>query len=114
MLIGNPHSGYDTPFHLSEECSNANIASPRAIVITSGFGGIIGWFLQLVVAYTVVDIEAALDSDLGQPYAAYLLQILPQNTTLAILALTIICAFSMGQGCMVCTLYPPSSTTGRN
>ncbi|KAL8936883.1 MAG: hypothetical protein Q9216_004699 [Gyalolechia sp. 2 TL-2023] len=94
-------SGYDAPFHLSEECSNANIASPRAIVITSGVGGIMGWFLQLVVAYTIVDIEAALDSDLGQPYAAYLLQILPQNTTLAILGLTIICAFSMGQGCMV-------------
>lgn len=94
-------SGYDTPFHLSEECSNANIASPRAIVITSGVGGIVGWFLQLVVAYTVVDIEAALDSDLGQPYAAYLLQVLPQKTTLAILALTIVCAFSMGQGCMV-------------
>ncbi|KAL8958913.1 MAG: hypothetical protein Q9183_005743, partial [Haloplaca sp. 2 TL-2023] len=94
-------SGYDAPFHLSEECSNANIASPRAIVLTSSVGGLMGWFLQLVVAYTIVDIEAALDSELGQPYAAYLLQILPPNTTLAILALTIICAFSMGQGCMV-------------
>lgn len=60
-----------------------------------------GWFLQLVVAYTVVDIDAALESDLGLPYAAYLQQILPDNVTLAILALTIICAFSMGQGCMV-------------
>ncbi|KAL8835116.1 MAG: hypothetical protein Q9176_007110 [Flavoplaca citrina] len=94
-------SGYDAPFHLSEECSNANIASPRAIVLTSGVGGLFGWFLQLVVAYTVVDIDAALESDLGQPYAAYLLQVLPQNVTLAILALTIMCAFSMGQGCMV-------------
>ncbi|KAL8714447.1 MAG: hypothetical protein Q9220_001780 [cf. Caloplaca sp. 1 TL-2023] len=94
-------SGYDAPFHLSEECSNANIASPRAIVLTSGVGGLFGWFLQLVVAYTIVDIEAALDSDLGQPYAAYLLQILPQKVALAILGLTIICAFSMGQGCMV-------------
>ncbi|KAI4114720.1 MAG: hypothetical protein LQ338_007966 [Usnochroma carphineum] len=94
-------SGYDAPFHLSEECSNANIASPRAIVLTSGVGGVFGWFLQLVVAYTVVDIEAALDSDLGQPYAAYLQQVLPQKVTMAILALTIICAFSMGQGCMV-------------
>lgn len=24
-------SGYDAPFHLSEECANANVASPRAI-----------------------------------------------------------------------------------
>ena len=94
-------SGYDAPFHLSEECSNANIASPRAIVMTSAFGGLFGWFLQLVVAYTIVDVDSALNSDLGQPWAAYLLQILPKKTALAILSLTIICAFSMGQGCMV-------------
>ena len=42
-----------------------------------------------------------LNSDLGQPWAAYLLQVLPQKTTLALLALTILCGFSMGQGCMV-------------
>lgn len=94
-------SGYDSPFHLSEECSNANIASPRAIVMTSGVGGVFGWFLQLVVAYTVTDINAVLDSDLGQPWASYLLQVLPQKIALAVLALTIISGFSMGQGCMV-------------
>ncbi|KAJ4372260.1 GABA/polyamine transporter [Neocucurbitaria cava] len=94
-------SGYDSPFHLSEECSNANLASPRAIVLTSATGGIFGWFLQLVVAYTVVDIESALDSDLGQPFAAYLMQCMTQKMTLAILSLTIIAGFSMGQGCML-------------
>ncbi|KAI1618096.1 amino acid permease-domain-containing protein [Exophiala viscosa] len=94
-------SGYDAPFHLSEECSNANLASPRAIVMTSGFGGLFGWFLQLVVAYTVVDIDDVLDSDLGQPWASYLLQVLPQKTAMALLALTIIAGFSMGQGCMI-------------
>ncbi|GKZ16942.1 hypothetical protein AbraCBS73388_005928 [Aspergillus brasiliensis] len=94
-------SGYDSPFHLSEECSNANVASPRAIVMTSGAGGLLGWFLQLVVAYTVTDIDAVINSDLGQPWASYLLQVLPRKTALAILALTIISGFSMGQGCMV-------------
>ncbi|KAF2855500.1 amino acid transporter [Plenodomus tracheiphilus IPT5] len=94
-------SGYDSPFHLAEECSNANMASPRAIVMTSATGGIFGWFLQLVVAYTVVDIEQVLDSDLGQPFAAYLMQCMSQKITLAILALTIIAGFSMGQGCMI-------------
>ncbi|KAK6331966.1 hypothetical protein TWF718_002503 [Orbilia javanica] len=94
-------SGYDSPFHLAEECSNANIASPRAIVLTSGIGGVMGWFLQLVVAYTVIDINAVLESDLGQPFAAYCLQVLPYKTSVAVTALTIICAFSMGQGCMV-------------
>jgi amino acid transporter len=94
-------SGYDAPFHLSEECSNANVASPRAIVMTSGIGGLLGWALQLVVAYTVIDISEVMGSDLGQPWASYLIQVMPQNTALAILALTIICGFSMGQGCMV-------------
>ena len=94
-------SGYDSPFHLAEECSNANLASPRAIVLTSATGGIFGWFLQLVVAYTVVDIDAVLESELGQPFAAYLMQCMTQKMTLAILALTIIAGFSMGQGCMI-------------
>lgn len=94
-------SGYDSPFHLAEECSNANIASPRAIVLTSATGGTFGWFLQLVVAYTVVDIDGVLDSELGQPFAAYLDQCMPQKITLAILALTIIAGFAMGQGCMI-------------
>lgn len=101
-------SGYDAPFHLSEECSNANVASPRAIVLTSGIGGLFGWFLQLVVAYTVIDIKAVLDSDLRQPWASYLLQVMPQKVALAILALTIMCAFSMGQGCMVLLRCEPS------
>ncbi|KAJ9627288.1 GABA/polyamine transporter [Taxawa tesnikishii (nom. ined.)] len=94
-------SGYDSPFHLAEECSNANVASPRAIFLTSAVGGTFGWFLQLVVAYTVVDIDAVLSSDLGQPFAAYLIQVLPQKAVLAVLALTIIAGFAMGQGCMV-------------
>lgn len=94
-------SGYDSPFHLSEECSNANVASPRAIVLTSAVGGVMGWFLQLVVAYTVLDIEAVINSDVGQPWASYLLQVMPRKTAMAILALTIICGFCMGQGNMI-------------
>ena len=94
-------SGYDAPFHISEECSNANIAAPRAIVMTSSIGGTFGWFLQLVVAYTVIDIEGALNADVGQPWAAYLQQIIAPKIALAILALTVIAGFSMGQACMI-------------
>lgn len=83
-------SGYDSPFHIAEECSNANIASPRAIVLTSTVGGTFGWFLQLVVAYTVIDITAVLDDPAGQPWAAYLNQAMPYNFVMAILSLTIV------------------------
>jgi amino acid transporter len=94
-------SGYDSPFHLSEECSNANIACPQATVLTSAVGGVMGWVLQLVIAYTVLDIDAVLTSNIGQPWASFLFQVLPEKTGLAILALTIVCAFSMGQACMI-------------
>ncbi|KAI3326921.1 amino acid permease [Xylariaceae sp. AK1471] len=94
-------SGYDAPFHLAEECSNASVASPRAIIMTAASGSVLGFVLNALIAYTITDVQAVIDSDLGQPWAAYLVQVLPQNAALAVLALTIICAFSMGQGCMV-------------
>ncbi|KAG0142030.1 hypothetical protein CROQUDRAFT_82617 [Cronartium quercuum f. sp. fusiforme G11] len=90
-------SGYDAAFHLSEECSNANIAAPRAIVMTSTVGGLLGWALQILVAYTIIDVDSILDSNLGQPWASYLLQVLPHQTALAILALTISCGLCVGQ-----------------
>ena len=92
-------SGYDAPFHLAEECSNANVASPRAIVLTSTFGGVLGWVLQLVIAYTVTDIASVLGAN--QSWAQYCCQILNSNAALAVVSMTICCAFMMGQGCMV-------------
>ncbi|KAI1181237.1 amino acid permease [Nemania sp. FL0916] len=94
-------SGYDAPFHLAEECSNAAIASPRAIVMTAASGSVLGFVLNVLIAYTITDIDAVINTELGQPWAAYLIQVLPQKAALAVLALTIVCAFSMGQGCMV-------------
>ena len=87
--------------------------------MTSGIGGLFGWFLQLVVAYTVIDIPGVLTSPLGQPWVSYLLQVLPQKVALAAASLTIIAAFSMGQGCMVCkkshrTLYRDPSPDSRH
>ncbi|KAI9722639.1 MAG: hypothetical protein M1812_001570 [Candelaria pacifica] len=94
-------AGFDTPYHISEECSNANVAAPRAIVFSCGVGGFLGWFLQLILAYTVIDIPSVIGSDLGQPWASYLLQVLPQDTALAVIALTITAAFLVGQGGML-------------
>ncbi|KAI1130040.1 amino acid permease [Nemania abortiva] len=94
-------SGYDAPFHLAEECSNASIASPRAIIMTAATGSVFGFVLNTIIAYTITDVDAVINTDLGQPWAAYLIQVLPQNAALAVLGLTIVCAFSMGQGCMV-------------
>ncbi|KAH8734362.1 amino acid/polyamine transporter I [Ilyonectria robusta] len=94
-------SGYDSSFHLSEECSNASVATPRSIVMTAVSGSILGFILNVLIAYTIQDVEQIFESDLGQPWAAYLIQILPEPIAIAVLCMTIVCAYSMGQGCMV-------------
>lgn len=60
-------AGYDAPFHLSEECSNANIAGPRAIVLTAQLGLWLGWASILVIAYTVKDVQDVVSGKYGQP-----------------------------------------------
>lgn len=92
-------SGYDSPFHLAEECSNASVASPRAIVMTSGIGGVLGWAFQMAIAYTVTDISVIMSAD--QPFVEYLSQCLPQHLVDLVASLTIISAFFMGQASMI-------------
>ncbi|ODV89773.1 hypothetical protein CANCADRAFT_46176 [Tortispora caseinolytica NRRL Y-17796] len=95
-------SGYDAPFHLAEECTNAAVASPRAIVLTAGVGGTMGWLMNLIIAYTVVNIdEVILSDDLGQPWATYCRQVVGNDRAQVVVGLTIVAGFFMGQGCMV-------------
>lgn len=94
-------SGYDAPFHLSEECSNANIASPRAIVMTAQLGLYLGFAIILVIAYTVKDITAVVAGPYGQPMGSLCLQVLGQKAGLAMFSLNIIAQFFVGQGCTV-------------
>ncbi|EGW35074.1 GABA/polyamine transporter [Spathaspora passalidarum NRRL Y-27907] len=96
-------SGYDSPFHLSEECSNAAVAAPKAIVLTSTVGGLIGFLFMIAIAYTVVDIDliAQDPQGLGQPFVTYLAQIMNGKLVIAATALTIISSFFMGCSCML-------------
>ncbi|EXJ86322.1 hypothetical protein A1O3_03273 [Capronia epimyces CBS 606.96] len=94
-------SGYDAPFHLSEECSNANIASPRAIVMTAQFGLWLGWAVVLVIAATVVDIDDVVAGQYGQPFGSLCLQVLGKRAGLAMFSLNIIAQFFVGVGCTI-------------
>ncbi len=57
-------SGYDCSFHIAEECSNAAVATPRSIVMTAGSGSVLGFVLNTLIAYTIVDVDAAMNSEL--------------------------------------------------
>lgn len=94
-------SGFDSPFHLAEECSNAQIATPRAIVLTAVVGGVLGFVFQLGMAYTIVDITEAVNDDLGQPYVAFLQQVLTRDRVIALTSLAIVLAFTMSFSCMI-------------
>ncbi|CAK7898200.1 GABA-specific permease [[Candida] anglica] len=96
-------SGYDSPFHLSEECTNASVAAPRAIVLTATCGGFIGWMFMLAISYTLYDLTAIADDveGLGQPFVSYLSQILKKDLVNAAMAMTIISGFFMGCSCML-------------
>ncbi|GAB7346953.1 hypothetical protein MBLNU459_g2010t1 [Dothideomycetes sp. NU459] len=89
-------SGYDAPFHLSEECSNANLASPRAIVMTAQIGMYMGWAVVLVIAYTVKDVSSVLSG--GQSFGNLCLQVLGVKAGLAMFALNIVGQFFVGLG----------------
>lgn len=91
-------SGYDAPFHLSEECSNANIASPRAIVMTAQMGLFFGWAIILVIAYTVKDVQDVVAGQYGQPMGSLCLQVLGPKAGLAMFSLNIFAQFFVGQG----------------
>lgn len=96
-------SGYDAPFHLSEECSNAAVAAPRAICLTATLGGAIGFVFMLAIAYTIVSLEevAADPLELGQPFVAYLAQIMSKKFVMVCSSLTIISSWFMGCSCML-------------
>lgn len=94
-------AGFDAPFHLTEECSNANVAAPWAIVMTSSMGGLLGWFAMLVIAYTVQNVTEVMGSSLGQPMGSYLLQVLEPSAALGVFSIIIIGSYLSGLGCMV-------------
>ncbi|EEQ36975.1 hypothetical protein CLUG_01098 [Clavispora lusitaniae ATCC 42720] len=96
-------SGYDSPFHLSEECANAAVAAPRAICLTATFGGSVGFLFMLAIAYTMVSIEdvAADPLDLGQPFVTYLAQIMSKKLVMLCTALTVVSSWFMGCSCML-------------
>lgn len=92
-------SGYDAPFHLAEECSNSNIASPRAIVITSQIGLYMGWAIVMVIAYTVKNIPEVISG--GQPFGILCQQVLGKNAGLALFSLNMVAQFFCAQGCTI-------------
>ena len=82
---------------MSEECSNSQIATPRAICLTAALGGVLGWALSLTIAYTIFDLPEILGSKLGQTFIAVLAQVLNRRTATAFGLITVVCGIFTAQ-----------------
>ncbi|KZT20887.1 amino acid transporter [Neolentinus lepideus HHB14362 ss-1] len=92
---------FDSPVHISEEASNAATAVPWAIVMGTAVPTLLGWALNVVVAFCMgTDPEAILASPIGQPLAVVFYNSLGKNGALALWSIVIVLQFMMGTSIM--------------
>lgn len=91
-------SGMAAPLHLSEECVNAALVGPQAMVRGAQVTATTGFLLLLTMAYTVRSIPAPLTTP-NAILTAYLTPVLGSGGALAMFILVIISAYFVGIGC---------------
>lgn len=64
------YSGLDGAVHLAEECSNAAVAIPRALITTVVIGGVTAMTFAIAMCYSYYDFDAVLAS--GYVYQEFL------------------------------------------
>ncbi|PPQ81026.1 hypothetical protein CVT25_014486 [Psilocybe cyanescens] len=88
---------FDSTVHISEEAKNANVAIPFAIILATTSSVLIGWGLNIALAFTMgTDTTTILSSPIGQPMATILFNSFGQKGTLSIWAVIVIVQFTMG------------------
>ncbi|KAH9836813.1 amino acid/polyamine transporter I [Rhodofomes roseus] len=95
-------SGFDSALHISEETHNARFAVPLGLVGATALAGVMGWAINVVLAFNMgKDIDGLLDSPIGQPMAAILLNSLGQKGMLAIWSIVVAVQYMVGTSCLV-------------
>ncbi|KAJ7777507.1 amino acid/polyamine transporter I [Mycena maculata] len=91
---------FDSSVHISEEASNAATAVPWAIVLAIGIAGLLGWAINMSLAFCMgTDLEALYAS--AQPMAAIFLNSFGKKPTLALWAVVVICQYMMGSSMLL-------------
>ncbi|CEL55191.1 GABA-specific permease OS=Saccharomyces cerevisiae (strain ATCC 204508 / S288c) GN=UGA4 PE=1 SV=1 [Rhizoctonia solani AG-1 IB] len=95
---------YDSSVHISEEASNASVAVPWAIVGAIAISGILGTALNIAIAFCMgTDIDAILNSSIGQPLAAIFFNSFGERATLGIWSAVVITQWGMGSSIVLST-----------
>lgn len=88
---------FDSTVHISEEASNAATAVPWAIVYAISIAGVLGWAINVSLAFCMgSNVDALLSSNIGQPMAQIFFQSFGKNGTLAFWAIVVIVQYMMG------------------
>lgn len=91
---------FDSSVHISEEASNAAIAVPWAIVSAIGIAGVLGWAINMSLAFCMgSDLQSLVDSD--QPMAQIFFNSFGQKPTLAIWSIVVIVQYMMGSSMLL-------------
>ncbi|TFY80922.1 hypothetical protein EWM64_g3091 [Hericium alpestre] len=90
-------SGLDGSVHISEEASNASIAVPATIIGATIVGGVLGWAINVAVAFNMgTDLAALIDNPIGQPMATILMNSFGKTGALVIWVFVILTQFMIG------------------
>ncbi|KAG0694600.1 amino acid/polyamine transporter I [Suillus ampliporus] len=88
---------FDSSVHISEESSNAATAVPWAIVCAIAIAGILGWAINVSLAFCMgTDVNSLLNSPVGQPMAQIFFNSFGQNGTLALWSMVVLAQYMMG------------------
>ncbi|KAF8875726.1 APC amino acid permease [Gymnopilus junonius] len=91
---------FDSSVHISEEASNAAVAVPWAIVSAVGIAGILGWAINMSLAFCMgSDLDSLVNSD--QPMAQIFFNSFGQKPTLAIWSIVVIVQYMMGSSMLL-------------
>ncbi|CAK5271009.1 unnamed protein product [Mycena citricolor] len=91
---------FDSSVHISEESSNAATAVPWAIVSAIGIAGVLGWAINMALAFCMgTDLESLASS--AQPMATIFLNSFGKKATLALWAIVIIVQYMMGSSMLL-------------
>ncbi|OCH88531.1 amino acid transporter [Obba rivulosa] len=95
-------AGFDAPIHISEEASNARTAVPWAIILSSALAGVIGWGVNVAMAFCMgTDMGSIMASAIGQPMATIFFNGLGKHGTLAIWSFVVFTQFLMGINALI-------------
>jgi len=91
---------FDSAVHISEEAANAATVVPWAIVCAIGIAGVLGWAINVSLAFCMGTDLAALSGS-AQPMAAIFFNSFGRRATLALWAVVVIVQYMMGSSMLL-------------